>query len=153
MSQPKDDQIPQLARATLELYNSLLREVRFPDLDREVLEGAAEELRDAQQEVECIESALEQARSVLREKTAQLNAQADRGLSYARIFASGNPQLSARVGEIERMGRTQAQVSSDGAKKRGRPRKTGQETGLFGDEAGSEMREPHVQHDDEEAAA
>jgi hypothetical protein len=138
MLQPKADPIPQLARATLELYSTSLREVRFPDLDHELLEAAAEELRDAQQEVECIESALEQARGVVREKIAQLNAQADRGLSYARIFAAGNAQLSSRIGEIERLGRTQAQGSpAEGNKKRGRPRKAGQEAGLFGDEAES----------------
>src|SRR5689334_16622738 len=131
MIQPKADPIPQLARATLELYSTLLREVRFPDLDHELLEGAAEELRDAQQEVECIETALEQARAVVRDKSAQLSAQADRGLSYARIFAAGNAQLSAKIGEIERLGRTHLQGATDPAKKRGRPRKSVQETGLF----------------------
>lgn len=148
MLHSKTDPIPQLARVTIELYSTLLREVRFPDLDHELLEGAAEEVRDAQQEVECIETALEQARAVVREKTAQLNAQADRGLAYARIFAAGNADLSARVGEIERLGRTHASVA-EAPKKRGRPRKGQQESGLFGDEVEASAQQGHG---DQEAA-
>lgn len=150
MIQPKTDPIPQLALVTIELYGTMLRDVRFPDLDRELLEGAAEEVRDAQQEVECIATALEQARAVLREKTAQLSAQADRGLAYARIFAAGNAELSARVAEIERLGRVQVPASGEAPKKRGRPRKGTQESGLFGDESESE---PGVQESREQEAA
>lgn len=135
MPQPKDDPIPQVARATLELFGTQLREVRFPDLDHGVLTGAADELQEAQLEVECIETALEQARAVVRDKAAQLSALADRGLSYARVFAAGNVQLSAKVGEIERMGRTHALGAAEAPKKRGRPRKGAQETGLFNEEA------------------
>lgn len=153
MPQPKDDPIPQLVRATLELYASLLREVRFPDLDHELLEGGAEELRDAQLEVECIESALERARAVVREKAAQLSAQAERGLSYARVFSAGNAQLSARVGEIDRMVRNQASSAAEPSKKRGRPKRGTQEVGLFGDEAVGETCTPQAQRDDDEVAA
>jgi hypothetical protein len=141
MAQLKDDPIPQLARATLDLYGGALREVRFPDLDREVLEASAEELRDAQLEVECIESALEQARCVLREKAELLLAQAERGLSYARIFASGNCELSALVGEIERLARSAPSATAEAPKKRGRPRKTPQEAGLFAEVSQAEGEE------------
>lgn len=122
MSDPKDDPVSPFARAVLELFRQDLSKVRFPDLDGESLAGAAEELKAAQLEVECVEAALGTAREVVRECERQLNAQAARGLSYARIFAAGNLPLSARITQIDRLAPDGAGTPAAAAKKRGRPR-------------------------------
>jgi hypothetical protein len=125
MSEPKDDPVAPFARAVLQLFREDLRKVRFPDLDGESLAAAAEELKAAQLEVECVEQALASAREVVRERERQLNAQAGRGLSYARIFASGNLSLSARIAQIDLLAPESAGLASAPGKKRGRPRGEG----------------------------
>lgn len=124
MPEPKDDPIAPLPRATLELYRDALREVRFPDLDYESLTHAAAELCAAQLEVECIEAALLTARDAVRERAERLNAQSERALSYAAIFATGNPALMQRVAEVEALSQDPVEVPRSPGKKRGRPRKT-----------------------------
>src|SRR5690349_6261521 len=123
MSEPKDDPVAPFARAVLELFHEDLRKVRFPDLDCESLSNAAEELKAAQLEVESVEAALACAREVVRERERLLNAQATRGLSYARIFAAGNLALSARIAQIDLLLPEGPGLPASAAKKRGRPRK------------------------------
>jgi hypothetical protein len=136
MSEPQNDPIAPLPRAILELYRDSLREVRFPDLDFDSLSHAAAELRAAQLEVECIEAALLTAREAVRERAEQLSVQCERALSYARIFASGNPAVGQRVAEVEAQAKGQAPEAPRAAgKKRGRPRKVNAGAELFGSEA------------------
>jgi hypothetical protein len=123
MSEPKDDPVAPFARAVLELFREDLRKVRFPDLDGDSLANAAEELKAAQLEVESVEVALAAAREVVRERERLLNAQAARGLSYARIFAAGNLPLGARIAQIDLLAPESVGMSSASAKKRGRARK------------------------------
>jgi hypothetical protein len=94
------DFVPTLAREVLALYADALPDVRFPDLDLQVLEGAAERVRDAQLEVAQALAELERMRGKLDERQAELNALAERALAYARVFAAGNPELSERVGAL-----------------------------------------------------
>lgn len=131
MPEPKDDPIAPLPRATLELYKEALRDVRFPDLDYESLSNAAAELCAAQLEVECIEAALLTARDAVRERAELLQAQASRALSYARIYAAGNPALSQRVAEVEQLAKGTVEAPRSAGKKRARPRKTEQAAELF----------------------
>lgn len=133
-SELKDDPVGPFARAVLELFREDLRKVRFPDLDAESLASAAEELRAAQLEVECVEQALSAAREVVRERERQLNAQAARGLSYARVFASENLPLSARITQIDLLASDGAAAASSVGKKRGRPRKESAGGELFAQE-------------------
>jgi SpoVK/Ycf46/Vps4 family AAA+-type ATPase len=146
MSEPKDDPVAPFARAVLELFREDLRKVRFPDLDAESLASAAEELKAAQLEVECVEQALLGAREVVRERERLLNAQAARGLSYARIFASGNLQLGARIAQIDLLAPESAGTPAAASKKRGRARKESVGAELFANEDMKEGTE-------EEAAA
>jgi hypothetical protein len=138
MPEPKDDPIAPLPRATLELYRESLREVRFPDLDFDSLSHTAAELCEAQLEVECIEAALLTARDAVRERAEQLSAQAERALSYARIFAAGNPALSQRVAAVEAMAKGGVEAPRTPGKKRGRPRKASAGAELF-DTEGAEL--------------
>jgi hypothetical protein len=131
MPDPKDDPIAPLPRATLELYRDTLREVRFPDLDFESLSHAAAELCAAQLEVECIEAALLTARDAVRERAERLNALSERALSYAAIFATGNPALMQRVAEVEALSHDPVEAPRSPVKKRGRPRKASSGAELF----------------------
>lgn len=144
MSEPKDDPVSPFARAVIELFREDLRKIRFPDVDHDSLAGAAEELRAAQLEVESVESALAAAREVVRERERQLNAQAARGISYARIYAAGNLALSAHITQIDLLTPEAASAPASSPKKRGRPRKDNHGAELFANEEPREGTEEGV---------
>jgi predicted nucleic acid-binding Zn-ribbon protein len=108
------------AREVLELYASELSDVRFPDLDLAALRALASEVLAEQEEVDRLESEARDARERVAERSATLHARAERALSYARIYAEGNPSLSERVSAIRPQGPSQSALAQ---KKRGRPRK------------------------------
>jgi hypothetical protein len=108
------------AREVLELYANELAEVRFPDLDLAALRALATEVQDAQHEVDRLDAEVREAREQVAERSAALHARAERALSYARIFAEGNEELSARVAAIRKQAGGEPAPAS---KKRGRPRK------------------------------
>jgi hypothetical protein len=131
------DPVPPLAHAILELYRGPLAEVRFPDLDRDVLDVATDELLAAQRDLEAAERALDAARSVVEARTAALMGKVQRGLSYARIFAEDQPELRdqlASLASAPRRAEPQREESANAPKKRGRPRKIREEdaVSLFG---------------------
>jgi hypothetical protein len=116
MSKPslKRDPLSATARDVLTLFSDALHEVRFPDVDLQSLQAAADELRALQLEVERIEAELEEARAQVA----------------ARIYAESDPKLAQRVAEIG-----QGKVPSSAAvmpKKRGRARKSDGDSNLFG---------------------
>jgi len=138
MSDPKDDPISPFACAVLDLFQEDLREIRFPDLDFDSLSGAAEELKAAQLEVECVEAALAAAREVVRERARLLHTQAARGVSYARIYAAGNLPLSARIAQIDLLAPETASTPAVAGKKRGRARRESSGAELFAPEDAKE---------------
>src|SRR5687767_1259469 len=60
---PLPENLPPFARDVLELFARQLSNLKFPGVDRGVLEAHAAELAEAQAEVERVEAELEQARS------------------------------------------------------------------------------------------
>src|SRR5687768_6370800 len=133
MSMPslKSDSIPAFAHEVIAFYSDALAEVRFPDLDLEVLESTAADLRNALLSVERAAAELDAARAAAQQHGELLDARAERALSYARVFAQGNGPLSERIAAI---GRSKGAPLTEAAppKKRGRPRKnTAIDTGLF----------------------
>jgi hypothetical protein len=126
--EPQRDPVPPFAREVLALFASAFAEVRFPELDRAVLEGLAEELRAAQREVEQIEHGLAQARAQVALKAEALMALAQRGLAYARVFSEGDAELEEQV---ERVADCLAPAAGAAPKRRGRPRRAEQEASLF----------------------
>jgi hypothetical protein len=140
---PKHDPTPAFARQVLELYADALREVRFPDLDLALLEAARDALLVSQLEVERSEAQLQAARAALDAKSEALQTKAERALAYARVFALGDPALSAQLAEIGVRKKPLALVEGGTApvKRRGRSKKTAEETELFVAE-GSALDEP-----------
>jgi predicted nucleic acid-binding Zn-ribbon protein len=106
------------SREVLELYASELADVRFPDLDLESLHALAAEVDEAQHAVDDLEAQLLEARQRVSERNAALRTRAERALSYARIYAEGNAELSARIDRISKPAK-----SESAPKKRGRPSK------------------------------
>jgi hypothetical protein len=130
---PAHDPTPALARQVLELYAEALRDVRFPDLDLALLEEAREALLVSQLEVERSEAQLQAARVELEAKSDALHTKAERALAYARVFALGDPALSARLAELgaRKKPLTLVEGGSTPVKRRGRSKKEAVETELF----------------------
>ena len=87
-------------RALLELFAAELAEVKFPELDAQILRGAAEEVSARAEALSRAETALERARVELGEAQEALLQKGHRALAYARIFAEDRPELTARVEAI-----------------------------------------------------
>lgn len=122
--------LPRFARDVLELFARQLADVQFPGLDLSVLRREAEQVLAAQEEVDRIEAALEQARATVEERAQALTHLAHRALAYARIYAEDKPELKAEVAAISAP-RTVGSTDAPASKKRGRPRKTSGDAGLF----------------------
>ena len=123
----QSESLPALARGVIALFQEHLAEVQFADLDLGLLHTRARELVAAQVEVERVVAALERARAEAGSR-AQALLVAQRGLSYARIYAEADPALAARVAEIAEPRSAGAEAGTP--RKRGRPRKQ-DEGGLF----------------------
>lgn len=133
-STAQHDPTPAFARQVLALFREELDGVCFPALDLAILEAAEQAVLAAQLEVEKVEAQLEAARIARAEQLAELETKAERALAYARVYASGDADLSARVAELGRK-----KLAPDAAdaplKRRGRVKRNGSGAELFGDAA------------------
>ena len=135
--------IPPAVQQVLDVYETNLPLVKFGDLEATVLADAAEEVALAATTLEQAEATLDAARSTLLEKQEGLLQKAQRALAYARVYAEGNAELSARVEEISlpRSSRRSQKVESvdssqpapiaQAPRRRGRPRKSDLTGGLL----------------------
>jgi multidrug efflux pump subunit AcrA (membrane-fusion protein) len=130
---PMHDPTPAFARQVLDLYVEALPDVRFPDLELATLQSARDALQVTQLQIEDIEAKLQAARSALEAQAGALHATAERALAYARVFASNDAALHARIAEV---GRKKPVANAEGAqpRKRGRPPKSDAGNELFGSE-------------------
>jgi hypothetical protein len=132
MTAPVHDPIAPWCADVIGLFAGPLGEVRFPDVDATILASAAEAVHAAQCEVESLEHALELARTRTRDSNAALAELCSRGLAYARVFSSAQPELAAAIEGMripnERPGPELA------PRKRGRPRKDAATVALLPDD-------------------
>lgn len=130
----KHDPTPVFAHQVLALFRQELADVHFPGLDLTVLEQAEKAVLAAQVEVERVEAELEAARIARAEQLAELETKAERALAYARVFASSDPELSARVTDL---GRKKSATSDPTAavKKRTRAKRNANGAELFAESA------------------
>lgn len=142
---PGRDPISPFVHGVLGLFDGTLSDVRFPDVDRDSLSALAAAAREAQCEVEALEAALEAARARTRGAQELLGEHAGRALAYARVFATGQPELEEALAALRVPAKTEVRetktASSSGAiegegKRRGRPRKHQGEPMLPIDEPG-----------------
>ena len=96
----ENDPISPPMRALLEVFSTELSEVKFPDVDSEVLEEAASRVRAQADAVAKAQAALEAARQTLAEGQEALQQKGQRALAYARVFAEEDFDLSMKLEAI-----------------------------------------------------
>lgn len=112
------DPVSEGVRGLMALFTEELAEVRFPDVDGEVLGSAAETVREANAEVNRLFAELEAAQVKLADEKLALGKLAERGAAYVRIFAADNEALVEKLdgldlGGAKRAGRkTKAKASA-----------------------------------------
>ena len=152
----ENDPISPALRALLELFATDLVEVRFPDVDAEVLDDAAAVVREKAEAVAKAQAALEAARQALHESQDVLLQKGQRALAYAKVFSEENAELSTKLEGISLPRATRKGPRVEGAvaepvaaaqgndenapKRRGRPPKARPAAGasLFADGASPE---------------
>ncbi|MDP9148902.1 MAG: hypothetical protein M3O36_03025 [Myxococcota bacterium] len=92
--------IPAALQAVLELFETSLADVRFPDVDAQTLGRLAAEIEAAGQAVAVAQATLDSARHALLERQDALFQQAQRAVAYARVYAETDEALSARIDAI-----------------------------------------------------
>jgi ElaB/YqjD/DUF883 family membrane-anchored ribosome-binding protein len=140
-----NDPISPAMRALLEVFSAELSEVKFPDVDAEVLEEAAVRVREQAEAVARAQAALEAARQALVESQDALQQKGQRALAYARVFAEEDAALSMKLESISLPRGARKTVRPEGAvaaeapaqsdesapKRRGRPPKSRPSAPLF----------------------
>ncbi len=157
-----NDPISPALRALLELFAAELAEVRFPDVDADVLDDAAAVVREKAEAVAKAQAALDASRLALHESQDVLLQKGQRALAYARVFSEENAELSAKLEGISLPRATRKGVRTEGPaaepvtaaagndenapKRRGRPPKARPATGasLFADGATPEALAAHA---------
>ncbi|MCP3136699.1 hypothetical protein [Pyxidicoccus xibeiensis] len=157
-----NDPISPALRALLELFATELSEVRFPDVDAEVLDDAAAAVRAKAEAVAKAQAALDSARLALHESQDALLQKGQRALAYARVFSEENAELSAKLEGISLPRATRKSARVEGAvaepatatagsdenapRRRGRPPKARTAAGgsLFADGATPEALANHA---------
>lgn len=99
-SDPANDVVPSDVGEFLDVYAEELPDVRFPDVDRASLEALAAQVRERAAELMRLHEEVRQAREALDQAQDELRKAACRGLAYAKIYADGNEDLSARLADI-----------------------------------------------------
>ncbi len=115
--EPSSEPIGRSLRATVELFEDELADVRFPDVSALVLRERAVAVSDRAEAVEAAREALARAEAELVAERASFTALVARALAYARIYAEGHPELRERLDALA------AGNGPAAPKKRGRPRK------------------------------
>lgn len=95
------DPVPPLVREVIAFFQGELAGQRFGDLDGDALASLAERTRAHAREVERARAALEEARATLDEARDELTCRAQQALAYARVFASQDEALAARLAALE----------------------------------------------------
>ncbi|HEX8823134.1 MAG TPA: hypothetical protein VF794_24610 [Archangium sp.] len=142
----ENDPISPAMRALLEVFSTELSEVKFPDVDVEVLDEAAARVKAQAEAVAQAQAALEAARQALGESQEALLQKGQRALAYARVFAEEDASLSMKLEAISlpraarKVARPEggapevaAQNDETAPKRRGRPPKSRPSAPLFAD--------------------
>jgi len=95
-----NDPISPALQDLLKLFGQELAMVKFPDMDRAVLEEAAAWVKEKAEAVARAQAALDAARQSLHESQEALLQKGQRALSYARIFAEDDAELSEKLEAI-----------------------------------------------------
>ncbi|MDY7226340.1 hypothetical protein [Hyalangium rubrum] len=150
-----NDPISPALQDLLKLFGQELATVKFPDMDRGVLEEAAERVKEKAEAVARAQAALDAARQSLHESQEALLQKGQRALSYARIFAEDDAELSMKLeaislprpmrkapraeGSSPVLEAPSAQGEENSPRRRGRPPKARTSAPLFAEGASPEV--------------
>jgi hypothetical protein len=113
VSSAADAPIPAGAQAVIELFDTELAELKFPDIDQSVLAEAAARVLSEASAVAAAEAALALAREGLTEAQEALFGRCQRALAYARVYAEEDRALSRKLDAISLpRGRSRAAATS-----------------------------------------
>ncbi|MCC6644305.1 MAG: hypothetical protein IT374_01880 [Polyangiaceae bacterium] len=101
----------------LQLFDAELAEVKFPEVDREVLARATSSLAAAEAAVAEADARAAASRAEALARREELGRVAARAVAYARVYAEGSPAVAAKLDALVSPPRALA------PKRRGRPRK------------------------------
>ena len=91
---------PALREVLAVFDDEALADVKFPDVDNDALQAQAAVVEERHAEVRRLEAALEDAKRKLDETHDSLLGKAQRAVAYARVYADGDPGLTARLDAI-----------------------------------------------------
>jgi hypothetical protein len=101
-----DDPVPESIKELLSLFREELSAVSFPDLNADILEHHAEqvrakalELQEAQAKIASIKESLDASQNELLQK-------ASRGLAYAKVYAEDREELMEKLASISLGGKS-----------------------------------------------
>lgn len=92
--------VPEQITTLVALFEAELPEVQFPGVDAQRLRTLADAVQDAAATLEEADRQANDARRAHAQARAALVSAAERGAGYARVFASDNEVLSARLSEL-----------------------------------------------------
>jgi hypothetical protein len=149
-----NDPISPALQDLLKLFGQELATVKFPDMDRGVLEEAAAGVKEKAEAVAKAQAALDAARQSLHESQEALLQKGQRALAYARIYAEDDAELSEKLDAISlprpmrkaprmegalAMEAPSAQAEESAPRRRGRPPKARTSAPLFSEGASPEV--------------
>ncbi|GAB4570557.1 MAG: hypothetical protein Tsb0020_25410 [Haliangiales bacterium] len=111
------DSIPADIAAFLSVFDEHLSELSFPDVDGELLRRQVAEVSRESDALARLSEQLREQRQAVERAEATLRRLAERGLAYAKVYADGDPALSAALDELS-LGA--APASKPSRKRRGR---------------------------------
>ena len=147
------ESISPAVRSLLELFEAEFAEVRFPDMDLDVLRRAVEQVKDKREELVSAEAVASAVRAALDDEHEALLVKAQRALSYLRVYAEEDAGLCAKLEPIclprapRKLTRPAPaadflQVDHALPRRRGRPPKSRPNAQLFAPEATEAPAEP-----------
>ncbi len=92
--------LPAPIQSVLDLFETALADVRFPDLDAQTLARLAADVEAAAEAVATAQASLDSSRRALQERQDTLLQQVQRAVAYARVYAESDEVLSARLDAI-----------------------------------------------------
>lgn len=122
----------------LELFETELHDVRFPEVDASSLAAHREAVELAARAVEEAEQQLSRASSELADRKQALAQHGRRALAYVKVYAEERPALRERLEGLHagrgKTGSLALELAEGEPRRRGRPRKIATESPLLGPE-------------------
>ena len=85
----------------VEIFREDLEGLAFPDVSLASLEHAAENVRERANQVEALRNQVNVAEAELAAARSDLESLAQRGLAYAKVYATGNADLTEKLEQIK----------------------------------------------------